>query len=194
MRKIISIVVMLILATFYTYSQSVDLDRIESDGRRQLMTKTEEFNFDGNDYKIGVKAYVSDYYTDWLLLVSSFHYISKSTMILLKLGNDEVIELPVNNVNVGEVTMPGYGVQIGVITSYSPSSKVNYYSSVYELTEEIISKISTHGIKKMRIYDGVEYHDRKHCKFISHYIVVGINNISKRINKKPQKHGLYDDF
>ena len=54
MRKIISIVAMLVLATFCTYSQSIDLDRIESDGSRQLMTKTEEFNFDGNDYEVGV--------------------------------------------------------------------------------------------------------------------------------------------
>ena len=194
MNKVISIVLMSLLAIFHSYSQRVDLDRIENDGRRQIMTDTKEFNFDGHDYKIGVKAFVSDYYTDWLLLVSSFHHISNSTIILLKLGNDEIVELPVNNVNVGEVTMPGYGVQIGSITSYSPSSKVNYYSSVYVLTEEIISKIASNGIKKMRIYDGVDYHDRKHCNTISRYLVDGIKNIHKRIKTSPKKQNLYDDF
>ena len=137
MNKFISIVVLFLLAIFYSFSQSVDLDRIESDGRRQLMTETKEFNFDGQKYTIGVKAYVDDYNTDWLLLVSSYHHISDATIILLKMGNDEIIELPVNNVNVGEVTLPGYGFQIGAITTYSPTSKVNFYSSVYVLTEEI---------------------------------------------------------
>ena len=194
MNKVISIVVLFFLAFFYSYSQRVDLDRIESDGKRQLMTETKEFNLDGQKYNIGVKAYVSDFNTDWLLLVSSYHHISNSTIILLKLGNDEIIELPVNNVKVGEVTLPGYGVQIGTITSYSPSSKVNYYSSVYVLTEDIISKIASDGIKKMRIYDGIDFHDRKHCNTISRYLIDGIENITERMAITPKKQNLYEDF
>ena len=194
MNKVISLVVLFLLAVFYSFSQSVDLDRIESDGRRQLMTETKEFNFAGQKYTIGVKAYVDDYNTDWLLLVSSYHHISDATIILLKLGNDEIIELPVNNVNVGEVTIPGYGVQIGAITTYSPSSIVNFYSSVYVLTEDIISKIAAKGIKKMRIFDGVDYHDRKHCNNISQYLVDGIKNIHKRIKTPPNKKNIYEDF
>lgn len=194
MNKVISIVVLFLFAIFHSFSQSVDLDRIESDGKRQLMTETKEFNFDGQKYTIGVKAYVDDYNTDWLLLVSSYHHISDATIILLKLGNDEIIELPVNNVNVGEVTLPGYGFQIGAITTYSPSSKVNFYSSVYVLTEDIISKIASEGIKKMRIFDGVDYHDRKHCNTISQYLVDGIKNIHKKIRTSPKKNNLYDDF
>ncbi len=56
-----------------------------------------------------------------------------------------------NNVHVGKVTIPGYGYIIGNVTTMTPSTEVDYYSSVYKLTLEKMNKIDSLGIKKIRI-------------------------------------------
>ena len=93
--------------------------------------------------------------------------------MLLKLGNGDIVYLPVNNVHVGKVTMPSYGVTIGTITSITPSTQADYYSSVYELKEEDMNKIDIYGISKIRISNGVEYFDKKYRS----------NSLGKFLNK-----------
>ena len=111
-----------ILCAFITNAQSISVDRIESDGKHQIMTSTKGFKIGDIKYEFGLKIYEDGYNVDWLLLVSSFNPIPENTTILLKLYNEEVIELSANNVHTGDVTSPGYVYNIGRIGYISPST------------------------------------------------------------------------
>ena len=125
MKKLL--VFLCVLCTVTTYAQSISVDRIESDGRHQIMTSTKDYKIGGIKYSFGLKIYEDRYDTDWLLLVSSFNTIPDNTIILMKLKNGDVIELPVNNVHTGDITLPGYVYNIGKIGYVSPSSSATYY-------------------------------------------------------------------
>jgi hypothetical protein len=176
-------------------AQQISIDRMENDGKHQIMTESKNFSIDGIRFQIGMKVYETSYTKDWVLLISSYNYISNSTEVLLKLGNDEVIYLPVNNVNIGKVTMSGYGVTIGSITSISPARQVNYYSSVYELKEEDMNKIDTYGITKIRISNGVEYLDKTYKNnSLGKFLTKCRKNINKRLEHPLKSKNLFDDF
>lgn len=176
-------------------AQKVSVDRIESDGRHQIMTKSKEYTIDDAKYSICLKVYDGARSRDWCLLISSFYYISSSAEVLLKLGNDEIIYLPCNNLSVGKVTSPGYGIPIGGITYISPSQQVDYYSSIYELSIEQMDKIAEYGVKKIRISSGTKYRDRD---FISNslgkFLMKCRKNIQNRLDNPLKKKSLYDDF
>ena len=177
------------------YAQKISVDRIEEDGRHQIMTTSKEFSIDGAKYNFGMKIYEGIFSTDWCLLISSFNYISESTEVLLKLGNGELIYLPCNNVHTGNVTMPGYGVTIGNYTSISPSRSVEYYSSIYELTPEKIDKIAEYGIKKIRISTGTEYRDKEFSgNPLGKFLVKCRKSIQERLDESQKKKGLFEDF
>ena len=96
-----------------------------------------------------------------MLLVSSFNTIPENTVILLKLYDGQVIELPVNNVHTGDVTLPGYVYNIGKIGYVSPSSSATYYSSVYVISSADLIRIETHGIEKIRIGNSIQFVDKE---------------------------------
>ena len=195
MNRIICFIILLGFTSINLNAQKISVDRIETDGRHQIMTKTEDFTIDGTKYSFGMKVYETSFSKDWLLLISSYHYISNSTEVLLKSGNDDIIYLPVNNVNVGKVTMPGYGVTIGTITSISPTRQVDYYSSVYELKEEDMNKIDTYGITKIRISNGVEYLDKTYKNnSLGKFLTKCRKNINKRLEHPLKSKNLFDDF
>ena len=195
MSRIICFIILLGFISINLNAQKISVDRIETDGSHQIMTKTKDFTIDGTKYSFGMKVYETSFSKDWLLLISSYHYISNSTEVLLKLGNDDIIYLPVNNVNVGKVTMPGYGVTIGTITSISPTRQVDYYSSVYELKEEDMNKIDTYGITKIRISNGVEYLDKTYKNnSLGKFLTKCRKNINKRLEHPLKSKNLFDDF
>lgn len=178
------------------------VDRIEEDGSRMIMTTSKDVVIDGQIFDFGIKIYKGSNSVDWCLLISSFNYISESTEVLLKLGNKEIIYLPCNNVHTGNVTMPGYGVTIGNYTSISPSRSVKYYSSIYEITPELINKIKKYGISKIRISSGTQYYDQEFSSEnrLGNFLVRCRNNIQKRLNKTQGKDkfqkgsNIFDDF
>ena len=142
-------------------AQSISVDRIESDGRHQIMTSTKDYKIGGIKYSFGLKIYEDRYDTDWLLLVGSFNTIPDNTIILLKLKNGDVIELPVNNVHTGDITLPGYVYNIGKIGYVSQSSSATYYSSVYVISPADLIRIETHGIEKIRIGNNLQFVDKE---------------------------------
>lgn len=206
MKKILLLFLLLVLSSEYSYSQknfasdniydqNVNvIDRIEEDGKRQLMVEAKPFSFGRNKYRIGIKAFLSENITDWLLMVSSYHQISKESVLLIKLGNEKIIELPVNNVVVGDLTDPGYSIITGHIITHYPSTKTDYYYSIYSLSEDVISKITSCGIKKMRVYDGLKFHDRNHCGTLNQYIIEGIKAIKEHTQGSLQRQDLHEDF
>ena len=177
-------------------AQKVDVDRIENDGRHQIMTTSRDFYVDDAEYRFTMKIYESAKGIDWHLLISSFSYIPSSIKVLLKLGNGELMHLPCNNVTTGSVTRPGYGISIiRGFTEIYPSKEKEYYSSIYDLTPEMMDKIAEFGIKKIRISTGVKYRDEVfRGNPLGKFIVRCRKNIQERLDNPPKKKNLYDDF
>lgn len=184
-----------LMLTVIMSAQSISVDRIESDGRHQIMTTSKNFYIDDTGYYFSMKIYEKPDGIDWCLLISSFKYIPSNTEILLKLGNDDYIYLPCNNVQIGSVTKPGHGTIIGNFILTTPTKNIDYYTSIYELTPEKIDKIEKFGIKKIRISTGEKYRDRTiHRNLLGKFVVRCRKKIQERLDNPPKKKTLFDDF
>lgn len=143
---------LLLLSVSCVFAQKIYVDRIETDGRRQVMVTTKEYSVDDKDFNFCLKVFEGSDRRDWLLLVSSYAPMSMESVLLLKLWNEAILRLNVNNIKVDTETKPAYAATIGSmtttigsmtatigsITTIHPSKDVNYYYSVYELTPEEI--------------------------------------------------------
>lgn len=180
-----------------SFAQTIAVDRLEYDGRRQIMADGIKMQFDGAEYNISLKVFTDAYSTDWLLLISSFYYIPDNAVVLLKLRNDEVMEFPINNLNIGSVTVPGYSTQIGSVITSSPSRQQDYYSSVYVITPEEMDTIQSVGVKKIRI-SSTAYHEYRENTLgvfrIGGYIKSARAAIERRMSKPLNKSRIWDNF
>ena len=203
---------MLLLSVSCVFAQKIYVDRIETDGRRQVMATTKEYSVDDKDFNFCLKVFESSDRRDWLLLVSSYAPMSMESVLLLKLWNEAILRLNVNNIKVDTETKPAYAATIGSmtttigsmtatigsITTIHPSKDVNYYYSVYELTLEEIEYMGKYGIKKIRIANGEKVWD-KDFKFdsLGAYLSRGYKKILKQLEtpiKKDKKKNIFDGF
>lgn len=180
-------------------AQSISVDRMESNGKHQIMTSTKDYKIGGIKYSFGLKIYEDRYDTDWLLLVSSFNTIPDNTVILMKLKNGDVIELPVNNVHTGDITLPSYVYNIGKIGYVSPSSSATYYSSVYVISSADLIRIETHGIEKIRIGNSIQFVDKEWSnnslgKYLTKCRKKILERLEKSRNKNKESRSFYDGF
>lgn len=160
MKKLLFILVSVVCLTscgtlaLSSYSPSlISVDRMEDGGtRRQIMGETVDYKLDGAKYSFGIKVFDYNGYRDWMLLVSSFSPIPNDGKLLIKLGNEEVLTLPVNNVNVGDIDVSGI---------YGYYKTLDYYSSVYEMSPSDFQKIKEYGIIKIRISTPYSYRDKE---------------------------------
>lgn len=203
---------MLLLSVSCVFAQKIYVDRIETDGRRQVMATKKEYSVDDKDFKFCLKVFEGSDRRDWLLLVSSYAPMSMESVLLLKLWNEAILRLNVNNIKVDTETKPAYAATIGSmtttigsmtatigsITTIHPSKDVNYYYSVYELTPEEIEYMGKYGIKKIRIANGEKVWD-KDFKFdsLGAYLSRGYKKILKQLEtpiKKDKKKNIFDGF
>ena len=203
---------LLLLSVSCVFAQKIYVDRIETDGRRQVMATTKEYSVDDKDFNFCLKVFESSDRRDWLLLVSSYAPMSMESVLLLKLWNEAILRLNVNNIKVDTETKPAYAATIGSmtttigsmtatigsITTIHPSKDVNYYYSVYELTPEEIEYMEKYGIKKIRIANGEKVWD-KDFKFdsLGAYLSRGYKKILKQLEtpiKKDKKKNIFDGF
>lgn len=203
---------MLLLSVSCVFAQKIYVDRIETDGRRQVMATTKEYSVDDKDFNFCLKVFESSDRRDWLLLVSSYAPMSMESVLLLKLWNEAILRLNLNNIKVDTETKPAYAATIGSmtttigsmtatigsITTIHPSKDVNYYYSVYELTPEEIEYMGKYGIKKIRIANGEKVWD-KDFKFdsLGAYLSRGYKKILKQLEtpiKKDKKKNIFDGF
>lgn len=203
---------LLLLSVSSVFAQKIYVDRIETDGRRQVMATTKEYSVDDKDFNFCLKVFESSDRRDWLLLVSSYAPMSMESVLLLKLWNEAILRLNVNNIKVDTETKPAYAATIGSmtttigsmtatigsITTIHPSKDVNYYYSVYELTPEEIEYMGKYGIKKIRIANGEKVWD-KDFKFdsLGAYLSRGYKKILKQLEtpiKKDKKKNIFDGF
>lgn len=180
-----------------SFAQLISVDRMEYDGRRQIMAESMDMLFGDAEYSISLKVYTDDYSTDWLLLVSSFYFIPDNAIVLLKLRNDEVMEFKINNLHVGSVTVPGYSSQAGSVISSSPAREQDYYSSVYVITPGEMDLIQSVGVKKIRI-SSTSYHDYRENSIgafrLGVYIKTARAAIERRMSKPLKKKRIWDNF
>lgn len=203
---------LLLLSVSSVFAQKIYVDRIETDGRRQVMATTKEYFVDDKDFKFCLKVFEGSDRRDWLLLVSSYAPMSMESVLLLKLWNEAILRLNVNNIKVDTETKPAYAATIGSmtttigsmtatigsITTIHPSKDVNYYYSVYELTPEEIEYMGKYGIKKIRIANGEKVWD-KDFRFdsLGAYLSRSYKKILKQLEtpiKKDKKKSLFDGF
>ena len=176
------------------------------------MVTTKEYSVDDKDFNFCLKVFEGSDRRDWLLLVSSYAPMSMESVLLLKLWNEAILRLNVNNIKVDTETKPAYAATIGSmtttigsmtatigsITTIHPSKDVNYYYSVYELTPEEIEYMGKYGIKKIRIANGEKVWD-KDFKFdsLGAYLSRGYKKILKQLEtpiKKDKKKNIFDGF
>jgi len=203
---------LLLLSVSSVFAQKIYVDRIETDGRRQVMATTKEYFVDDKDFNFCLKVFEGSDRRDWLLLVSSYAPMSMESVLLLKLWNEAILRLNVNNIKVDTETKPAYAATIGSmtttigsmtatigsITTIHPSKDVNYYYSVYELTPEEIEYMGKYGIKKIRIANGEKVWD-KDFRFdsLGAYLSRSYKKILKQLEtpiKKDKKKSLFDGF
>ncbi len=189
------IIVCLSMLCMGVHAQKISVDRIEENGLHQIMTTTKKFSIDGVAFDIGMKIYEGMDKTVWCLLVSTNHSMAPSCEVVLKLGNYETLRIPCNNLNVGKVNTPGYGVVIGNIAYNYPSSETDYYSTLFELSPNIIDKIEQNGIIKIRISTGTEFLDKEfNNNRLGRYLVKCRNVIVKKLKDSSINKGVLDDF
>jgi len=203
---------LLLLSVSCVFAQKIYVDRIETDGRRQVIATTKEYSVDDKDFNFCLKVFDGSDRRDWLLLVSSYAPMSMESVVLLKLWNEAILRLNVNNIKVDTITKPAYAATIGSmtttigsmtatigsITTIHPSKDVNYYYSVYELTPEEIEYMGKYGIKKIRIANGEKVWD-KDFRFdsLGAYLSRSYKKILKQLEtpiKKDKKKSLFDGF
>lgn len=197
---------LLLLSVSSVFAQKIFVDRIETDGRRQVMATTKEYSVDDKDFNFCLNVFEGSDRRDWLLLVSSYAPMSMESVLLLKLWNEAILRLNVNNIKVDTETKPAYALTIGSITTSTttsittihPSKDVNYYYSVYELTPEEIEYMGKYGIKKIRIANGEKVWD-KEFRFdsLGAYLSRSYKKILKQLEtpiKKDKKKNVFDGF
>lgn len=188
------LIIFLTILSFDLFAQDITVDRIEDDGRRQLMSSGKKEKLDGVEYQFTVKAYEQYGSIDWCLLVSSFNYIPNNAMLLIKLSNSEVMSLPINNLHIGQINQRSYSYSIGNISYFTPSRTADYYSAIFALSEEQFCKIEELGIIKIRISSRSSYNEKswgkdKLGKFISKCRKLMVDRFSTTSVKQ-----IYDDF
>ena len=175
-------------------AQKVYYDRIEKDGSHRVMTTGEDFKIGGKKFSFALSAQVSQNDSVWVLIVSSYEYISSSAEILLKLGDDENVHLKCFLVNRGEIKKPGYGVIIGNIYFEEESKNVDHYSSTYLIKPEEIDRIVNLGINKIRISTGEGLRDKVfRNNNLGKYLAKCKNLILESFNH-PHNTDIYDGF
>ncbi len=177
-----------------SFSQEIALDRIENDGRRQLMSSAMEVELDDAEYRFIVKGYERSGLIEWILLVSSYYIIPKNAVLLIKLGNNDTRSIPINNLHVGKVSTPSYSLLIGNIAYNTPSNNVDYYSAVFDLSEEQFNEIEKYGIIKVRISSQNSYREKVWRKDkLGKFIAKCRANMAERFATTRVK-SIYEDF
>ena len=191
------------LVTIVSSAQSglfdiISVDRIEDDGRRQVMADDLEMRFDGAKYSITLKAYSNGESVDWALLFSSFYYIPDNAIVLIKLKDETVMEFPVNNVNVGSIALPARSYTIGSTIMTEPSREQDYYSAYFVISPEQMDTIVSKRVSKIRITTNATYEYRENtigAFQLGYYIQSARNAIEKRLSVPSKgKAKIWDNF
>lgn len=172
---------------FICYSQKIELERVEDDGRRQLMSSPFKVKLDGKKYEFRIKAYEKSGNIDWGILVSSKNYIPENAVLLLSLSNKDNLEIPIGGYDTSSGSV-SYGSG-GMI--YSPDLRlISHYFAYFPLTEQQCLDIENYGIARVRISSRDLYNEKgwkpKYLPF-SLFIVKCRAKMLERFKTTPKK-------
>lgn len=203
MKRIVIILLIAFLssATFDSFAQKIKFDKIESDGYRHIGAGDKEESLEKATYKFSLTVFANRYRKSYYLLVSSLYTIDNDCIILLKLGNDEVSYLTINNVNHSQIDWPSAQPIIGsngLSWAYG-TQKADYYVGLFTLTDEVLQEIETYGIKKLRIKFYSKYFEKSWKKDkLGKYLKKCHDNIEKQllvpIQQSEYSKSIFEDF
>lgn len=171
-------------------AQHIRTDRIEKDSRHQIMTSAKSISFGRDKFRFSMKIYETANEIDWCLVVSSFCHIPRHAELLLRLGNEKVLHLSCINVKTGIVTQQE-NIRVNSSTNVIVYNNNKFYSSLYEIDEELIDSISVYGIKKIRISLGRSYKDKEFTKNqLGKFLVKSRKKIQKRLDNPLDKRDI----
>lgn len=170
-----------IIVPGYIHAQKIVTDRIEDDGSRQLICSGKSEKLGDSKYEFTIKCIENTGYKKWLLLVSSANYIPGNALLVFKLGNSDIIDIPVSDIAVRNVdrtnvtthhssTAPLINSSVAPVTasatfnngasvstygttisSVTTINRVPYYIAIFRLSELQYDDIKRYGIVKVRI-------------------------------------------
>ena len=160
MKKFISIILLFIISVAL-YAQVITGDYVIPNGLRSISTTGIIVDIGGSKYTFSLNAATGEGGEIWGLTVGSDIFIAENAELLMKLDNDEVIHLHADQVNVSALTTPEHYTtyHIGGIseTYVEPGRERDYYVSIFRLSEDQVSLLKDHAIKKLRISQGQSY-------------------------------------
>ena len=179
-------------------AQAIVTDRIEQDGRRQVMTKGIDLDFGLYTYTFTLKAYSGELGTTWVLLVSSIAPIPDNAGLLIKLGDDRVLDFTVDNVQMGSKSNPsGYTYQVGNVVVMNPPGEEDLYIAVFELRPEQLEEMINNGVKKIRISSSAQHDYREKtvgANRLSRYLDSSRKSIRSQLRKPDSLEKLREGF
>ena len=160
--KRILVLLYCVTMVLFVHAQHIRKDRLEDDGRHQIVTSVKSISFNRDEYRFSMKIYESKKKVSWCLVMSSFCPIYFATKLHLVLGNDLNMTLPCNNVSVTKADKHKY-ISTGNTTYVSQLIPTDYYSSLYRMNPAELDMIDDYGIKAIRI-ETDSFHKAKEFK------------------------------
>jgi len=144
------------------YAQKISFDRIEEDGVRIIGVEKIVQKIDIATYDFSLTVFSGFRSKDYYLMISSIWKIEENCVVMVKLGNGEIVKLVAKNVTVGQLDYPNYDPIIGSssVSGVISTQKVYYYVSIYSIENDLLNKIEQYGIIKIRIAFGNTYYEK----------------------------------
>ncbi|MCI7430545.1 MAG: hypothetical protein MSS84_06685 [Bacteroidales bacterium] len=168
MKKILALLLFCIAFTIQMYGQNeyVTTDYYAPDSSRHIVSYSSSF-CKLRQYTMAIESIIVNNQQTWFLLIWSLNDVPQDAIILLKLFNNDVIELSLSKLYTEEyyaissvgvfnhIATTAVGTSIGVIT------KENKYFARFSITPNQLDAIATYGVSKIRISTTMTYEEAK---------------------------------
>lgn len=188
MKKVLF--VMISLWSLTICAQKVQLDQIGPDGRHQVMTSMKNFSLEGYNYSMTLMAYESTNDVEWRLVVSSFNNIPNDNILLLKLKNEQTINLVVDSLREESYRTNSVTLQSRYVGVTQSGVIKTYYVSESCIKTEDLDSIETYGISKIRLGNSNNFHE---AAWTDNQLGKYLTKCRKKIKEKLQVSGVQDN-
>jgi len=160
--------VLLLIATVFLFTSGCSTVKIDKDykvknSERFISTKPVEMKIGEALYEFNLNLFIIDEIKTYAISVASSRLLQKDNIMLIKLGNEEIVKLSANSV--------------------TSSQEINYYLAFFDIDSETLNRIDKYGINKIRIEYGNTFFEQN---FLSNklgkYISMSHRKIDEKIN------------
>ena len=168
MRKILALLLFCIAFTIQMYGQNeyVTTDYYAPDSSRHIVSYSSSF-CKLRQYTMAIESIIVNNQQTWFLLIWSLNDVPQDAIILLKLFNNDVIELSLSKLYTEEYyAISSVGVfnhiaTTAVETSIGVITKENKYFARFSITPNQLDAIARYGVSKIRISTTMTYEEAK---------------------------------